>query len=194
MPDYSTGKIYQIVPTCDYEEGDIYIGSTIRPLSERMGSHRTKSDGCKSKLLFLKYGVENCKIELIEEYPCANRNLLLKREGEIQRSLKCINKKIAGQTYQDRIKLHPELLDIKKTYNKTYGDLHRAELNEKQRIYCETRREELCEKSKQYVIKNQDHVKEYQKAYRLAHKEQTKIYNKEYRLTGANTNGAPSTK
>ena len=183
MPDYSTGKIYQIIPTCDYEEGDIYIGSTIRQLSERMNSHRAKRDGCKSKLLFEKYGVENCKIELIEAYPCDNRDLLLKREGEIQRSIKCINTKIAGQTYQDRIKLHPELLDVKKAYNKVYSEIHREELNQKARAYSEIHREELCEKSKQYALKNQDHIKEYQKAYRDAHKDKIKAYNKAYRLT-----------
>ncbi len=73
MPDYSKGKIYMIEPTCEYEEGDIYFGSTTRPLSERMNGHRCdfKTKLCKSHILF-------------------------KREGEHQRENKCVNKQIAG--------------------------------------------------------------------------------------------------
>ena len=32
--------------------------------------------------LFEEFGVENCKIVLIEEYPCQNRKQLEKRDGE----------------------------------------------------------------------------------------------------------------
>ena len=92
MPDYSNSKIYMIEPTCDYEEGDVYIGSTVRPLSERMSKHRSNKQKCNSKLLFLKYGIENCKIILIEEYPCETKEQLLKKEGEHIRNKKCVNK------------------------------------------------------------------------------------------------------
>jgi hypothetical protein len=29
----------------------------------------------------MKYGIENCKIELVEAYPCENKEELRKREG-----------------------------------------------------------------------------------------------------------------
>ena len=35
-----------------------------------------------SMKLFEEFGVENCKIVLIEEYPCQNRKQLEKRDGE----------------------------------------------------------------------------------------------------------------
>ena len=104
MPNYLNGKIYMIEPICEYETGDIYIGSTTRPLSERMNQHRAnyKSNNvkckCKASLLFEKYGVENCKIVLIEEYPCDNKISLDRKEGDHQRLIKCINKKISGRT------------------------------------------------------------------------------------------------
>ena len=104
MPDYSKSKIYKIVPTCEYDEGDEYYGSTTRPLSERMNEHRRyykSKNYWTSQILFDKYEIENCKIELVEEFPCENREQLIKREGEIMRANKCVNKRIEGRTKQE---------------------------------------------------------------------------------------------
>ena len=95
MPDYSKSKIYRL-----YCGEDEYIGSTTRPLSERMNEHRMEykknyKRSC-SKTLFEKHGLENCKIELIEDFPCERKEQLNKREGEIQRERTCINKNLAG--------------------------------------------------------------------------------------------------
>jgi hypothetical protein len=103
MVNYQQSKIYQIVPTCEYDEDEIYIGSTCKQyLCQRYAVHTSKyrSDtlNCTSVFLFNKYGVENCKIELLEEYPCENKEQLNKREGEIIRERKCINKRIEGRT------------------------------------------------------------------------------------------------
>jgi hypothetical protein len=107
MPDYSKTKIYMIVPTCTYTEGEIYIGSTCLPLSARMAGHRKKCNKCSSKYLFNKYGIDNCKIELIENFPCNNIEESNKKEAEHIRARKCINKQIPGRTitewYSDNI-------------------------------------------------------------------------------------------
>ena len=95
MCDYSKSKIYMIEPTCDYEEGNIYIGSTTRSLSERMNEHKKPCNSTNSKILFQKYN-NNCKIVLIEEYPCETRKQLNKKEGEHIRSKKCVNTQMAG--------------------------------------------------------------------------------------------------
>jgi hypothetical protein len=100
MPNYQKSKIYMIIPYNQSEEGDIYIGSTTRPLSERMNEHRCRAKEnklCKSKVLFDKYGAENLKIELIENYPCDNKEKLSSREGLFQRKMKCVNKAVAGR-------------------------------------------------------------------------------------------------
>ena len=45
MVNYVNSKIYKIVPNCDHEEGEIYIGSTTKQyLSQRMDAHRSKYD------------------------------------------------------------------------------------------------------------------------------------------------------
>ena len=74
---YSNGKIYKIT---DNAYTKCYIGSTIQPLSSRMGGHRREYKRyllgnftlITSFLLFQEFGKENCKIEIIEEYPCEN--------------------------------------------------------------------------------------------------------------------------
>jgi hypothetical protein len=72
-----TFKIYEIVPTCECEENDRYIGSTtLQYLSQRYALHtccyrkfknEQKGGFISSFTLFDKYGIENCQIRLIEE-------------------------------------------------------------------------------------------------------------------------------
>jgi len=107
VKDYQKGKIYRIFPINKQDENDEYIGSTCRDyLCQRWGHHNSgykdyligKQKKCCSYDLFEKYGVENCRIELIENYPCKDVDELHRREGEIQRSRQCINKSVAGRT------------------------------------------------------------------------------------------------
>ena len=48
--------------------------------------------------IFDAHGVENCKIELVEEFPCENKEQLNKREGFYIQSNECVNRNIAGRT------------------------------------------------------------------------------------------------
>ena len=53
MPDYQQGKIYKII--CK-ETGEIYIGSTVRPLKQRKNCHTCKGTGLiiqKTPLIFI---------------------------------------------------------------------------------------------------------------------------------------------
>lgn len=100
MENYSNSKIYRIVPSGEFDEGDIYIGSTTtHDLQERLAYHiNNYSKICKkyifaSEELFNKYGAYNCKIELIELFPCNSKEVLIKRECEIIRQSFCINRK-----------------------------------------------------------------------------------------------------
>ena len=101
MPNYQNSKIYQIIPVCEHEEGDVYIGATTRNLSERMATHRKITNPCRSSHLFTKYGVENCVIELIELYPCNSKEELKQREGTIIRERNCVNKVIPNRTKKE---------------------------------------------------------------------------------------------
>jgi hypothetical protein len=62
-----------------------------------------KKSKCSSKILFEKYN--DVRIELIECFPCDNKEQLTKKEGEYIRKLDCVNKNIAGRTYKEYVKI-----------------------------------------------------------------------------------------
>lgn len=78
MSKYKNGKIYRIY--CD-GSNKYYIGSTINSLESRLSGHKNSKNMCASKEIVnnSKYYVN---IELLENYPCNNRNELLLRETE----------------------------------------------------------------------------------------------------------------
>ena len=122
--DYINGKIYMLEPVCDYEEGEVYYGSTASTLVKRLSQHKKKSNTCKSKILIDKYGRDNIKIVLMEEYSCENKNQLKAVEAKYQRENKCVNKNIAGRTNKERYyDNHQARLD----YQRMYDDAHREE-------------------------------------------------------------------
>ena len=101
MTNYNEGKIYKI----ESHLGDmIYIGSTtLKYLCDRMAGHRyyykkSMTDNSVKQLtsfkVFSEYGVENCKIVLIESYPCKSKDELFAREAFYIRSMNCANKVI----------------------------------------------------------------------------------------------------
>ena len=107
MVNYDEGKIYMIEPTVQYDEGDIYYGSsTMDKLSTRFASHRQDykkyKNGKGSKTtsfdLFDKYGIENCKIVLVELCPVKSKDELLSREAYYIRNFGCVNKYIPLRT------------------------------------------------------------------------------------------------
>jgi hypothetical protein len=117
MADYSKGKIYRIVG------GDsIYIGSTTRNLRFRWAEHiyAYKKGGSRSVFeLFNKYGVDNCRIELLEEYPCKTRQELHTREGEVMKECKCVNSLIPGRTLKE---WYNDTIEIRKQQNKEWEE------------------------------------------------------------------------
>ena len=122
MPDYQLGKIYKI---WNNTYTSCYIGSTVEPLSKRMTKHRSDykrwrqgvSTFVTSFKLFDDYGIENCKIELVENFPCNSREELLSREGYHQRVSECINRIIAGRTHKQ---YREDSKDKLKEYAKEY--------------------------------------------------------------------------
>ena len=84
MKDYSPGKIYKII---DESNGDVYIGSTIQTLKRRYQTHQIFRDYNKLRC--------NCKIILIEYYPCNSRRELEAREQYFIDNTDCINKTYA---------------------------------------------------------------------------------------------------
>ena len=101
MPDYKKGKVYALrAPDTD----EVYIGSTCQVLSKRIVQHRNdykKGADNTSKRMMARKGVY---IELIEEFPCDNKEQLNRREGEIMRQHSTrVNKFVSGLTAVERL-------------------------------------------------------------------------------------------
>ena len=98
MNKYSQGKIYKIV---DNTNDDIYIGSTIETLSQRLSVHKSKINynmTCKSSIIIKN---NNYDMILVENYPCESREQLELRERYYIESIDCINIKIPGRTQKE---------------------------------------------------------------------------------------------
>ena len=127
------------------------IGSTTEPLSKRMERHRSKykeylrgeGDNTRVYWLFDEFGVENCKIELIENYSCNSREELERQEGKHQKNNDCINKIIAGRTRQERYKEENEYICFQQ---KVYRELHPEKRQEESRRRYEKKKGEFLEK------------------------------------------------
>ena len=77
MEKYNSGKIYKLINTID---DNIYIGSTITRLCDRIGNHRSKAkDPTKQSYLYKhmrNIGIEHFKIVLIKPFSCNSKDEL----------------------------------------------------------------------------------------------------------------------
>lgn len=188
MNKYQNGKIYKIV---DVGYTKCYIGSTCEKLSQRMARHRgtyksylkDNKLNTSSSRLFDEFGIENCKIELIEEYPCENKMELLRKEGEHIRNNNCVNKIIAGRTVKeynednkekisanaklykinnhDRLKQQRESnAEYLKQKSKEHYQANKGYINERHRQQYEANKEDTNKRHKQNYEKNREHIKQ----------------------------------
>jgi len=104
-----------------------------------MGQHRSdyKLNRGKSSAEVLKHG--GAYIELIEKFPCEDREELCKREGEVMRATEnCVNKVIAGRTdkeWRDDNKF--DITTKAKKYHEDNREVHLARM----KIYYQDNRE-----------------------------------------------------
>ena len=128
---YHNGNIYKIV---DIGYNKCYIGSTTEGLSLRMARHRTNYkqflNGSKKFIssydVFNEYGIESCKIELIEYFKCDTLQELRKREGEHIKNNECVNKRVEGRNVK-------EYREQNKDKIKEYREQHKDKMQEYQK-------------------------------------------------------------
>ena len=157
---YQNGKIYKI---WSLETDKIYIGSTCDTLTNRMCRHRSNykrweegrgvNNITNSVVLFDLVGLENCKIELIHNFPCESKSELEAEEGLVMRANKdlIVNRQIPNRS---KVEYYVE--------------------------YCDKHKEQIKIKGKAYRDSHKEQIKEYIKEYQKEHKEQIKIKRKEY--------------
>ena len=165
--DYSKGKIYAILEKgvkLEDADGKVYIGSTAHYLAMRFGGHISEyvsgDAHCMSKELFEEYGVDNCEIILIEDYPCKTKRELNTREGQHQRTIKCVNKVIAGRTKEQ------------------YAVERRDFILQQKIVFYNTHKEAILAQQKEYTEKNREVVLARKRVYTAAHKTEKVAYDK----------------
>jgi len=140
-------KIYKLTSA---QTDKVYIGSTCRKLRERLAEHRYRYYNPNAKVTtsgeLLKY--PDCKIELVELFPCESLKDLRDRERyHIERSNSVNYNKPArdpNQWYQD----------------------NKEKVNASHRKYYEQNKEKLKQTRKAYAERNREKGREYQQKYR----------------------------
>jgi len=152
--NYENGKIYKIIGNVPNDP--CYVGSTTKDyLSQRMAKHvynynswkkGNKENKIMSFELFDKYGVENCKIMLLESVEAKSKDELRIKEQEYIEKLSCINQNRAICTSDDKIRLNKQYYEKNRTVflkqRKEYRKINAEKIKLKkslkyQCIYCD---------------------------------------------------------
>jgi hypothetical protein len=151
MNRYQNSKIYKIYS----DLGDkVYIGCTTKQyLSQRMAKHKYDYTYYKKKredkgfafvysyLLFDEYGVDNCKIELLEAFPCNSIDEIRKREAHYIQTIPNINNH--HNWTPERIE---ENKQTEKKQAKEFYEKNKTELNKKSIDYYHKNKYIITEK------------------------------------------------
>ena len=153
---YLGGKIYQIT---DATGTDVYIGSTTQILCKRFANHKSayqsykagKANKVASYDIFDKYGLNGCRILLVENFPCNSKEELMKREGEVIKAMACVNKVVPGRT------------------KKEYNDEHKEEA----KAYYQANKEKILMTIRHYkgLEQTKEQRKKHNTTYYMANKE-----------------------
>jgi len=176
MPDYTKGKIYKICSN-NPDIVEVYYGSTVQPLCERIAGHRASYKrwidgntkfGCSIFYCFKQYGVGQFHIELVENYSCENKEQLLSYENKFIRNNECVNKYSAILSVEE-----------KKEYKKQYSIDNKEKISDHSKQFYLKNKDKIKEQTKQYSENNKDKIKQYQAKYREDNKEKYKEYFKQ---------------
>jgi hypothetical protein len=145
---------------------NIYIGSTLNTIKERMKNHR--GDYNKYKLGTHRYMTsfklleyDDYYYEIIEELDINDKKELHKKEGEYQLNTNnCINKLIAGRTTKEYLCIE-ENKEKRKQQRKIYEEINKETIKQQQKIYNENHREELKKKREENKEHNNNISKQY---------------------------------
>jgi len=135
-------SIYKIVGG-----SEVYIGSTSKTLHRRFKLHishythwkKGKHNFTTSFILFDKYGIDNCRIELIETFE-GTKDERRRREGHFQKEIECVNMVIEGSTKKERDKAYYEKnKEAVLKYRKEWREANKEYISKKQsqKVVCE---------------------------------------------------------
>ena len=117
MEKYQNGKIYKVINS---DNQNVYIGSTVRRLSNRMGDHRRKANILEKTSKFYchmrEIGIEKFKIILIKNVACTSKEELERYE------------------FEEMKKFNQEILLNENIYYKIHSEEHNRKVGESQQF------------------------------------------------------------
>ena len=137
---YANGKIYMLESA---SAGLVYYGSTYADIRKRMCQHRIGSKRFKNGKTnwltsFEVVDKPDCRVLLVEAFPCSSKQELIAREAWHIRNNPCINKHIPDRTKHEYHRLH-------------YQQTKDATLAQCKRYYAENR-QTISEKAKKPTL------------------------------------------
>ena len=138
MPKYQKGKIYKII---DNTNDNIYIGSTIKTLKERLRQHKYLN--CSSREIIKN---NNYNIILIENYPCKSKEELELRERYHIENNECINTLLPRRSIKEYHQTEKYKLWRKENYRKNMTEEKRQKENNRLNKLYHEKRKEYCKK------------------------------------------------
>ena len=159
--DFSKGKLYKLVS--DFTE-QVYVGGTIQELSVRKSEHEK---GCDrwinekpnspyvSSFELLKLG--ECRIELLENFPCNNRRELEERERYwIEHTPNCVNKVIPFRTAEEK---RERMQKYNQKYDAENYILNKESISQSKKEYYILNKESISQSKKEYYILNKEKIR-----------------------------------
>ena len=160
--------IYIIEPTVEHPATDVYVGSTKNTLGVRFSQHKYELN-CSSKILFEKYGVENCRIRELECCDLENRFV---REDHWIKTMSGVNQKASAFDKVEYLrKYYEENRERINESSRKYQKEHRERINECHRKRYEENREKRSESSRKYYEVNRERCNETHHKYYEANKD-----------------------
>jgi hypothetical protein len=172
MPHYQNSVIYKLKRNDDYDDIDIYVGSTTN-FKHRKNQHKTKCNNEKDKgynlpvyqFIRANGNWDNWIMTPIEQYSCNSKKELEIRERYHIDILKSkLNKTTPGRTSKERYEKNKE--QILEKYKEYYQE-NKEKLLSKVKEYYENNKEKL----KKYYENNKEKIAERDKKYREDNKE-----------------------
>jgi len=163
MPvNYANGKIYKL-----YGDGHglVYYGSTVETLAIRFSRHKSKHrNQCNRTKAFEIFDTGDCKIVLVELYPCTTKEELHAREAYYIKNFECVNRNVPLRTNSQWFRDNP---DKRKEYEKRYRTNNRKKYLETQRASNIKRKDA----AKQWHIDNKEKEDARQRAHYIRNRE-----------------------
>ena len=183
---YQRGKIYKLISN---QTDDVYYGSTIETvLTNRLSGHRKDyrywlngKCGYTSSYEIVKF--EDCKIILVENFPCNTKYELTAREQYHIDNNMCVNKKKAP-TGLNKLEYSKQYYEENKNKisekHKQYNEKNKDYIHQRNNQYYESHKDVIHHKNKNYYESNKDFIHNKNKRYNETHKDKISQNSKQY--------------